>query len=72
MLNKFISRNILILSSFLIILIFIFYSFFFASVTRTVDEDKLIKKAEEGLQICKGTLRVTGEHYLQKIPFGTE
>ncbi|MDC0226553.1 DUF2291 domain-containing protein [Alphaproteobacteria bacterium] len=44
MLNKFISRNILIISSFLIILIFIFYSFFFASVTRTVDEDELIKK----------------------------
>jgi len=44
MLNKFISNNILILSSFLIILIFIFYSFFFASVTRTVEEDELIKK----------------------------
>ena len=44
MLNKFISNNILILSSFLFILIFIFYSFFFASVTRTVEEDELIKK----------------------------
>ena len=44
MLNKFLSDNILILSSFLIILIFIFYSFFFASVTRTVEEDELIKK----------------------------
>ena len=44
MLNKFLSNNILILSSFLIILIFIFYSFFFASVTRTVEEDELIKK----------------------------
>ena len=44
MLNKFISNNILIFSSFLFILIFIFYSFFFASVTRTVEEDELIKK----------------------------
>ena len=44
MLNKFISNNIMILSSFLLILIFIFYSFFFASVTRTVEEDELIKK----------------------------
>tara|TARA_B110000263_G_scaffold248820_1_gene264652 strand:- start:414 stop:1067 length:654 start_codon:yes stop_codon:yes gene_type:complete len=44
MLNKFISNNILILSSFLIILIFIFYSFFYASVIRTVEEDELVKK----------------------------
>ena len=44
MLNKFVSNNILILSSFLVILIFIFYSFFYASVIRTVEEDELIKK----------------------------
>ena len=44
MLNKFISNNIYILSSFLIVVIFIFYSFFFASVIRTVEEDELIKK----------------------------
>lgn len=44
MLNKFISNNILILSSFLFILILVFYSFFFASVTRTIEEDELIKK----------------------------
>jgi len=44
MLNKIVSNNILILSSFLVILIFIFYSFFYASVIRTVEEDELIKK----------------------------
>ena len=44
MLNKFISNNIYILSSFLIVVIFILYSFFFASVIRTVEEDELIKK----------------------------
>ena len=44
MLNKFVSNNILILSSFLVILIFLFYSFFYASVIRTVEEDELIKK----------------------------
>ena len=44
MLNKFISNYIYILSSFLIVVIFIFYSFFFASVIRTVEEDELIKK----------------------------
>ena len=44
MLNNFISNNIFKLSSFLIILIFILYSFFYASVIRTVEEDELIKK----------------------------
>ena len=44
MLNKFISNNIFFLSSCLIVLIFIFYSFFYASVIRTVEEDELIKK----------------------------
>ena len=44
MLNKFISNNIFLASSFLIVFLFIFYSFFFASVTRTVTEDELIKK----------------------------
>jgi len=44
MLNKFVSNNILILSSFSVILIFLFYSFFYASVIRTVEEDELIKK----------------------------
>ena len=38
MLNKFVSNNILILSSFSVILIFLFYSFFYASVIRTVEE----------------------------------
>jgi len=44
MLNKFVSNNLYSFSSILIILIFIFYSFFFASVIRTVEEDELIKK----------------------------
>ena len=44
MLNNFISNNIFKLSSFLVILIFILYSFFYASVIRTVEEDELIKK----------------------------
>ena len=44
MLNNFISNNIFKLSSFLLILIFILYSFFYASVIRTVEEDELIKK----------------------------
>ena len=44
MLNNFISNNIFKLSSLLVILIFILYSFFFASVIRTVEEDELIKK----------------------------
>ena len=44
MLNSFISSNLLKLSSFLVVLIFLFYSFFFASVTRTVEEDEFIKK----------------------------
>ena len=44
MLNKFVSNNLYFLSSLLIMLIFIFYSFFFASVIRTVEEDELIKK----------------------------
>ena len=44
MLNNFISNNIFKLSSFLVIFIFILYSFFYASVIRTVEEDELIKK----------------------------
>ena len=44
MLNNFISNNMFKLSSFLVILIFILYSFFYASVIRTVEEDELIKK----------------------------
>ena len=44
MLNSFISNNLLKLSSFLIVLIFLFYAFFFASVKRTVEEDELVKK----------------------------
>ena len=44
MLKNFISNNLFKLFSFLVILIFILYSFFFASVIRTVEEDELIKK----------------------------
>ena len=44
MLNKFVSNNLYSFSAILIILTFIFYSFFFASVIRTVEEDELIKK----------------------------
>ena len=44
MLNKFVSKNLYFFTSTTIILIFILYSFFFASVIRTVEEDELIKK----------------------------
>ena len=44
MLNRFVTNNLYFLSSIIIILIFIFYSFIFASVVRTVEEDELIKK----------------------------
>ena len=44
MVNKFVSKNIYILLSILFFCIFILYSFFYASVIRTVEEDQLIKK----------------------------
>ena len=44
MFNKFLSNNLAYIFSILIIFIFILYSYFFASVVRTVEEDQLIKK----------------------------
>ena len=44
MLNKFFVNNLLLFSLIIILFIFILYSYFFASVIRTVEEDELIKK----------------------------
>ena len=44
MFNKFLSNNFTLISSFFVLFIFIIYSYFFASVVRTVEEDQLIKK----------------------------
>ena len=44
MLNKFFINNLLLFSLIIILFIFILYSYFFASVIRTVEEDELIKK----------------------------
>ena len=44
MLNKFFLNNLLLFSLIIILFIFILYSYFFASVIRTVEEDELIKK----------------------------
>ena len=44
MLNKFLINNLIIITSTIVIFIFILYSYFFASVIRTVEEDELIKK----------------------------
>ena len=44
MFNKFLINNLVLFISFVILLIFLLYSYFFASVVRTVAEDELIKK----------------------------
>ena len=44
MLNKFFLNNLLLFSLIIILFIFLLYSYFFASVIRTVEEDELIKK----------------------------
>ena len=44
MLNKFFVNNLLLFLLIIILFIFILYSYFFASVIRTVEEDELIKK----------------------------
>ena len=44
MFNKFLINNLIIITSTIVIFIFILYSYFFASVIRTVEEDQLIKK----------------------------
>ena len=44
MFNKFLINNLVIITSTIVIFIFILYSYFFASVIRTVEEDQLIKK----------------------------
>ena len=44
MLNKILSNNTVLLFSVLITALFFVYSYFFASVIRTIDEDELIKK----------------------------
>ena len=44
MLNRFILNNIILISTALIIFCFLLYSYFFASVVRTIAEDELIKK----------------------------
>ncbi len=44
MMNKFFVNNIVFVFTGLLIIIFLFYSYFFASVVRTIAEDELIKK----------------------------
>ena len=44
MFNKFLINNLVLFISFVVLLIFLLYSYFFASVVRTVAEDELIKK----------------------------
>ena len=44
MLNRIFTNNTVLLSSVLIAALFFIYSYFFASVIRTIDEDELIKK----------------------------
>ena len=44
MINRFVLNNIILISSVLIIFCFLLYSYFFASVVRTIAEDELIKK----------------------------
>ena len=44
MMNKFFVNNIVFVFTGLVIIIFLFYSYFFASVVRTIAEDELIKK----------------------------
>ncbi len=44
MMNKFFVNNIVFVFTSLLIIIFLFYSYFFASVVRTIAEDELIKK----------------------------
>ena len=44
MINRFVLNNIILISLILIIFCFLLYSYFFASVVRTIAEDELIKK----------------------------
>ena len=44
MFNKFLTNNLVLFTFIIVFFIFILYSYFFASVIRTVEEDELIKK----------------------------
>ena len=73
MLNKFFLNNLLLFSLIIILFIFILYSYFFASVIRTVEEDELIKKGFDPVSyvenIWDSKIRTTIHNDSEEITF---
>ena len=73
MLNKFFINNLLLFSLIIILFIFILYSYFFASVIRTVEEDELIKKGFDPVSyvenIWDSKIRTTIHNDSEEITF---
>ncbi len=73
MLNKFLINNLLLFSLIIILFIFILYSYFFASVIRTVEEDELIKKGFDPVSyvenIWDSKIRTTIHNDSEEITF---
>ena len=73
MLNKFFLNNLLLFSLLIILFIFILYSYFFASVIRTVEEDELIKKGFDPVSyvenIWDSKIRTTIHNDSEEITF---
>ena len=73
MLNKFFVNNLLLFSLIIILFIFILYSYFFASVIRTVEEDELIKKGFDPVSyvenIWDSKIRTTIHNDSEEITF---
>ena len=73
MLNKFFINNLLLFSLIIILFIFLLYSYFFASVIRTVEEDELIKKGFDPVSyvenIWDSKIRTTIHNDSEEITF---
>ena len=73
MLNKFFLNNLLLFSLIIILFIFLLYSYFFASVIRTVEEDELIKKGFDPVSyvenIWDSKIRTTIHNDSEEITF---
>ena len=73
MINKFFVNNLLLFSLIIILFIFILYSYFFASVIRTVEEDELIKKGFDPVSyvenIWESKIRTTIHNDSEEITF---